>query len=98
MMIPGNGITVNVPIDNEADSGAFVSTAESSAFDRDAPAVSKIAMTLVKYTKKVDLTYELCRGEDSGLLAFLARYVADGMAATLNSLLVAEALADGTAA
>lgn len=97
MMIPGNGLTVNVPIDNEADSGAFVSTAESSAFDRDAPAVSKVAMTLVKYTKKVDLTYELLQGEDSGLLAFLARYVADGMAATLNSLLVVEALANGTA-
>lgn len=98
MNIPGQGLTVNVPIDNEADSGAFVSTAESSAFDRDAPAITKVAMTLVKYTKKVDLTYELLNGEDSGLLAFLARYVADGMAAKLNSLLVTEALADGTAA
>lgn len=97
MNIPGRGLTVNVPVDNEADSGAFVSTAESQPFDRDAPAVTKVAMTLVKYTKKVDLTYELLQGEDSGLLAFLARYVADGMAATLNSLLVTEALANGTA-
>ena len=97
MQIPGQGLTVNVPIDNEADDGSFVSTNESAAFDRDAPAVSKIAMTLVKYTKKVDLTYELLQGEDSGLLAFLARYVADGMAATLNKLLVTEALANGTA-
>ncbi len=98
MQIPGSGLTVNVPIDNEADSGEFVATNESAAFDRDAPAVNKVAMTLVKYTKKVDLTYELLQGEDAGLLAFLARYVADGMAATLNSLLIAEALADGTAA
>ncbi len=97
MNIPGQGITVNVPIDNEADSGEFVSTAESAEFDRDAPAVTKIAMTLVKYTKRVDITYELLQGEDSGLLAFLARYVADGMAATLNKLLVVEALANGTA-
>jgi HK97 family phage major capsid protein len=97
-MIPGSQLTVNVPIDNEADSGEFVSTAESAAFDRDAPAVTKKAMTLVKYTKKVDLTFELLQGEDAQLLAFLARYVADGMAATLNKLLVTKALADGTAA
>lgn len=97
-MIPGSGTTVNVPIDNEADSGVFVSTNESGAFDRDAPAISKIAMTLVKYTKKVDLTYELMQDEDSQLMAFLARYVADGMAATLNTLLITEVLADGTAA
>jgi HK97 family phage major capsid protein len=96
--IPGVGLTVNVPYDDESDTGVFVSTNESSAFDRDAPAVNKKAMTLVKYTKKVDLTYELLNGEDSGLLSFLGGYVADGMAATLNALLVTEALASGTAA
>lgn len=96
--IPGMGTTVNVPIDNEADNGAFVSTNESAAFDRDAPAVSKVAMTLVKYTKKVDLTYELMQDEDSNLMAFLSTYVAQGMAATLNTLMIAEALANGTAA
>ena len=96
--IPGAGLTVNVPYDNETDSGEFVSTSESALFDRDAPAVAKKAMTLVKYTKKIDLTYELLQSEDAGLMAFLARYVADGMAATLNKLLVTKALADGTAA
>jgi HK97 family phage major capsid protein len=96
--IPGQGTTVNVPVDNEADSGVFVSTNESGNFDRDAPAVAKVAMTLVKYTKKIDLTYELLQDEDSRLMEFLDGYVAAGMAATLNSLLVAEALADGTAA
>jgi HK97 family phage major capsid protein len=95
--IPGVGTTVYVPIDNEADSGAFVSTNESAAFDRDAPAVSKITMTLVKYTKKVDLTYELLQDEDARLLDFLSGYVAAGFAATMNALMVAEALADGTA-
>jgi HK97 family phage major capsid protein len=97
-MIPGQGTTVNVPIDNEADTGVFVATNESAAFDRDTPAVSKVAMTLVKYTKKVDLTYELMQDEDSNLMAFLSRYVADGMAATLNTLLITEVLANGTAA
>ncbi len=97
-MIPGVGTTVNVPVDNEADNGAFVSTNESAAFDRDAPALTKVAMTLVKYTKKVDLTYELMQDEDSRLMEFLNGYVADGMAATLNTLLITEALANGTAA
>lgn len=95
--IPGQGTTVNVPIDNESDSGVFVSTDESNEFDRDAPAVSKVAMTLVKYTKKVDLTYELLQDEDSALLAFLEQYVGKGYAATLNSLMITEALSDGTA-
>jgi HK97 family phage major capsid protein len=96
--IPGQGTTVNVPIDNEGDTGVFVSTAESGSFDRDAPAVGQVAMTLVKYTKKVDLTYELLQDEDSALMEFLDFYVGAGYAATLNSLMVTEALADGTAA
>ena len=97
MMIPGTGTTVNVPTDNEADNGAFVSTAESAAFDRDAPAVSKVAMTLVKYTKKIDLTYELLEDEDSNVMSFLETYVAAGLAATYNSLMITAALAGGTA-
>ena len=63
---------MNVPVDDEADSGEFVATNESTIFDRDAPAVNQKAMTLVMYTKKVDLTYQLLQGEDSGLMSFLA--------------------------
>ena len=96
MNIPGVGTTVNVPIDNEADSGIFVSTSESAEDDRDAPAVSKVAMTLVKYTKRVDLTTEVMQDEDSRLMAFLNNYIAAGFAATMNSLVVTEALT-GTA-
>lgn len=95
--IPGVGTTVNVPVDNEADNGAFVSTAESALFDLDSPAVSKISMTLVKYTKRVVVTYELLQDEDSRLMEFLNGYVASGYAATLNTLMVTEALANGTA-
>lgn len=97
-VIPGIGTTVNVPIDNESDDGAWVSTGESSEFDLDAPAVSKVTMTLTKYTKKITITEELLHDEDSGLLEFLNQYVADGLAALYNNLLVTEALASATAA
>lgn len=97
-MIPGVGTTVNVPLDNETDNGAFVSTAESALFDLDAPALTQLAMTLVKYTKRVVLTYELMQDEDSRLMDFLNGYVASGFAATVNTLMIAEALANGTAA
>ncbi len=93
--IPGIGTTVNVPVDNEAD-GEFVSTAESAAYDRDAPALAQIAMTLVKYTKKVDLTVELLEDEDSRLMTFLDDFVGRGMAKTHNNLLLVEVAANGT--
>lgn len=94
--IPGKGTTVNVPLDGE-DDGEFVSTAESNAYDRDAPALGTVAMTLVKYTKKVDLTVEVLEDEDSKLLAFLEDFVGRGMAKTHNSLLLTEVAANGTA-
>lgn len=94
MNIPGKGTTVNVPVDNEAD-GEFVSTNEAAAFDRDAPAVTKVAMTLVKYSKKVELSVELLEDEDSNLLSFLNDFVGRGLAKTYNSLLLTEA-ANGT--
>ncbi len=93
--IPGVGTTVDVPIDNEAD-GEFVSTAESAAFDRDAPALGTVAMTLVKYTKKVDLTVELLEDEDSRLMTFLDDFVGRGMAKTHNDLLITEVETNGT--
>ena len=93
--IPGIGTTVNVPIDDE-DDGEFVSTAESAAYDRDAPALSQKAMTLVKYTKKVDLTVELLEDEDSRLMAFLDDFVGRGMAKTHNGLLLTEVAANGS--
>ncbi len=94
MTIPGKGTTVNVPVDNEAD-GEFVATTEVSAYDRDAPAITKAAMTLLKYSKKVELSVELLEDEDSNLLAFLNDFVGRGLAKTHNALLLAEA-ANGT--
>lgn len=101
--IAGVGTTVNVPIDDEAD-GEFVTKAEMSddnstnVFDRDAPAVGTVAMTLVKKTKKIEITDELLADEDSNLLAFIEQFVGRGAAKTHNEMLVTEALANGTAA
>lgn len=93
--IPGKGTTVNVPVDNEPD-GEFVVTTESAGFDRDAPATDQIAMTLLMYTKKIDLTYQLLEDEDSQLMSFLADFVGRGLAKTHNSLLLTEVAASGT--
>jgi HK97 family phage major capsid protein len=101
--IAGVGTTVNVPLDAEAD-GEFITKAEmgddntTNVFDRDAPALGTVAMTLVKYTKKIELTDELLADEDSNLLNFIAEFVGRGMAKTHNDLLVTAALAGGTAA
>ncbi len=99
----GVGTTMNVPIDDEAD-GEFITKAEmgddnsTNVFDRDAPALGTVALTLVKYTKKVEITDELLQDEDSNLLAFVEEFVGRGMAKTHNSLLLTEAAASGTAA
>lgn len=92
--IPGQGTTVNVPLDAE-DDGEFVATNEAQDSDRDAPALSVKAMTLVRYTKRVELSYELLEDEDSRLLAFLADFVGRGMAKTHNGLLLTEVAANG---
>lgn len=93
--IPGIGTTVNVPIDNEAD-GEFDSTAEAASFVRDAPALDQIAMTLTKYTKRVQLSYELLQDEDSRLMAFLEDFVGRGLAKTDNNLLLTAVASSGT--
>jgi len=94
-LIPGKGTTVNVPLDGE-DDGEFVQKGEGTAFDRDAQNIGQAAMTLAKYTKKIELSVELLEDEDSRLLDFLANFVGRGMAKTHNNLLITEALANGT--
>lgn len=97
--IPGQGLTVNVPIDNE-DDGEFIATSEqndaySNNFDRDMPAIGQKAFTLAKYTKKVALTDELLIDEDSRLMAFIEDFVGRGMAKTHNNLLITEVNTNG---
>ena len=94
-VIPGKGTTVNVPIDDEAD-GEFVTTAEGSSFDQDAPAIGQAQMTLVTKTKYVTISNQLLEDEDAGLMEFLADWVARGQSKTLNDMLVTEVATNGT--
>lgn len=93
----GEGTTVNVPVDAE-DDGEFVVTSEASSFDRDAPALGQVAMTLAMYTKKIELSYQLIDDEGSNLIPWLGNFVGRGMAKTHNNLLVTALAAGGTAA
>lgn len=93
--IPGKGTTVNVTYDN-GSAELFVSTNEAAAFDVDAPIVGRHAFTLVKYTKKITLSEELMEDEDANLMAYVEQYVGRALGLTENSLLVTEALANGT--
>ncbi len=94
--VPGKGTTVNYPIDNEADV-IFSSVAESGEILQDLPAMTEKAFTLVKYGKHLTITWELLEDTDVNLMAFFNNWVARGVAATQNSLLITEALANGTA-
>lgn len=93
--IPGFAATINVPVD-AGTANAFVQTAEAATFDRDAPALGQKAMSLVKFTKTVQLSQELLEDEDSRLMAFVEDYIARAAAVTHNSLLVTEAAANGS--
>jgi HK97 family phage major capsid protein len=93
--IPGKGLTVNVPTEGARDA-AFVATGEAGTTDRDAPILAQAPMTLAKYTKRVELSWELMEDEDASLMTFLSAWVGDGIAKTHNTLLVTEALAAGT--
>ena len=64
--VPGVGTTVNVPYD-AGMANVFVSSDEAAAFDRDSPVLGQHALTLQKYTKKIQLSDELLQDEDHAL-------------------------------
>lgn len=94
-LIPGKGTTVQVPYDN-GTANEFVSTNEAATFDLDGPAFGRLDMTLVDYTKRMPLSYQLIRDEDARLEDYLSNYVGRAYAKTHNNLMVAAALAGGT--
>lgn len=94
MEVPGLGTTVNVPTGGAVN--PFVATNEAGQQDRDAPAFGQGAMTLAKFTKKLELSDELLADEGSRMLNYLNGYVGDAYALTHNSALVTEVLANGT--
>lgn len=90
------GTTMDVPIET-GSANVFVSTAESpGTFDRDAPVLDKVQLTLVNFTKDIELTNDLLDMEDNGLMTFLTNYVGRALGLTHNSALITEVLADGT--
>ena len=95
MRIPGTGTTVDVPLDSEAD-GEFVATNEAANFDLDSPAIGKKSLTLLNYSKYIDVSYQLLEDSATNIEAFLAEWVGRGMAKTHNSLLLTEVAANGT--
>ena len=99
-MIPGHGTTVNFPYEN-ADAQDFTTTAEQADahgnnYTRDALQAGLKAFTLVKKTKKLELTEEITEDEDVNLMAWIADNIGRGMGGTHNAALVAEVIASGT--
>lgn len=99
-LVPGRGTTVNYPYEN-ADAAVFATTAEqidalTNVYERDRPTLATKAFTLVKKTKKVELTEELLDDEDANLLGFLADHIGRAQGLTLNTAMIVEAYTTGT--
>lgn len=92
----GPGNSFEIPVDDEAD-GEFVPVTEANDSDDDAPAVGKKQGALVLYGKYVDVSYQLLRASAVDVENFMVNFVGRGYAKTLNSLLLTEVAANGTA-
>lgn len=97
----GKGTTVNYPYESSGPE-LFVATSEQADnhgnnYDRDAPQLANKAFNLVKYTKKIEITEELLEDEDAKLLDWVAESTGRAYGMTLNSLLLTEVAANGTA-
>lgn len=98
--IPGRGTTVNAPYESSGPE-LFTLTAEqddahAQNYTRDALQPAVKAFTLVKYTKKIELTEELLEDEDAALMDWIGDSVGRSYGMTLNYLLLTEAAANGT--
>lgn len=99
--VPGQGTTVNFPYEN-ADAVVLATTSEqvdnlSNTYERDRPTLATKAFTLVKKTKKIELTEELLEDEDAGLMTFIENHIGRSIALTHNTMLLTEVAANGTA-
>lgn len=99
--VPGKGTTVNYPIE-AADPEDFGATNEqadnhSVSYERDAGNTGLKAFTLVKKTRKIELTEELLEDNDVDLNGYIADRIARQMAGTHNAMLITEVAANGTA-
>ncbi len=98
--VPGVGTTVNYPYEN-ADPDDFATTSEQSDahgnnYERAAFTTALRVFTLVKYTRKVELTEEMLEDTGVDLTAYIADKIGREIARTHNGLLVANVEALGT--
>ena len=98
--VPGVGTTVNYPYEN-ADPDAFATTSEQSDahannYERAAFTTALRAFTLVKYTRKVELTEEMLEDTGVDLMAYISDKIGREIAKTHNALLIANVEALGT--
>lgn len=98
--IPGKGTTVNHPYE-AADPEEFATTSEqadnhANNYERDAGNTDLKAFTLVKKTRKIELTEELLEDEDANLMGYIGDRMGRQIAATHNTMLLTEAAANGT--
>ncbi len=97
MPIPGGpATTVNIPIQAES-SQEFTLTAEGDDHTQSETALGSAQNTLLRYTRKVRVGFEMMHDEDSRFFEWLTRDIVRGMALTHNGLLLAEVAANGTA-
>lgn len=99
--IPGKGTTVNHPVE-AADPEELATTAEqndahSNNYERDAGNTGLKAFTLVKKTRKIELTEELLEDNDVNLMGYIGDRMGRQIAGTHNTMLITEAAANGTA-
>jgi HK97 family phage major capsid protein len=99
-MIPGVGTTVNHAYDNAA-AAPFDSTSEqidsfTNTYTAARPTLATKAFTLVKYTRKVQLTEETLQDEDANLMGFIADWIGREIALTHNNLMLTEVASNGT--
>jgi HK97 family phage major capsid protein len=98
--VPGQGTTVNYPYENK-DPDVFAATSEQSDahgnnYERNAFTTALRVFTLVKYTRKLELTEEMLEDTPVDLMGYIADVLGREIAATHNALLVANAEALGT--
>lgn len=98
--VPGVGTTVNYPYEN-ADPDVFATTSEQSDahgnnYERGAFTTALRVFTLVKYTRKVELTEEMLEDTGVDLMSYIADKIGREIALTHNGLLVANVEALGT--
>jgi HK97 family phage major capsid protein len=98
--VPGVGTTVNYPYE-AADPDVFATTSEQSDahgnnYERAAFTTAQKAFTLVKYTRKVELTEEMLEDTGVDLMGFIADKIGREIALTHNGLLVTAVATSGT--